>query len=289
MDHRRGLRHLLATRPDRQPLSPKSPPSQAGAQPPPVRFRSRAADRFVAGADEAGRGCLAGPLVAAAVLFDYERLSVSDRRILGRPARLQADDRGGAAGDVPLRAAGRRAGQHRRPLGAGIDRRGLHVTNSKRSATRWSGWHPGARRSAWSTASALPRCASRTGRGRRRPHQRRDRRRLGARQGDPRPLHARRAAPDHPGWGFEEHVGYSTPEHRAAIDELGISPLHRRSFPVVAYTQLGPRTAEHHRPGARERSRRRRRQNAARSRVDDDRRGRGDADGVEADLGVAAG
>jgi ribonuclease HII len=27
--------------------------------------------RFVAGADEAGRGCLAGPLVAAAVLFDY--------------------------------------------------------------------------------------------------------------------------------------------------------------------------------------------------------------------------
>ena len=26
--------------------------------------------RFVAGADEAGRGCLAGPLVAAGVLFD---------------------------------------------------------------------------------------------------------------------------------------------------------------------------------------------------------------------------
>ncbi|HEY5332762.1 MAG TPA: hypothetical protein VIJ21_04380, partial [Solirubrobacterales bacterium] len=39
--------------------------------------------RLVAGADEAGRGCLAGPLVAAAVLFDYERLSVGDRRILG--------------------------------------------------------------------------------------------------------------------------------------------------------------------------------------------------------------
>ena len=30
--------------------------------------------RFVAGADEAGRGSLAGPLVAAAVLFDLERL-----------------------------------------------------------------------------------------------------------------------------------------------------------------------------------------------------------------------
>jgi ribonuclease HII len=46
------------------------------------------------------------------------------------------------------------------------------------------------------------------------------------------------AAERHPGWGFEEHVGYSTPEHRAAIDKLGISPLHRRSFASVAYTQL---------------------------------------------------
>ena len=39
--------------------------------------------RYGAGADEAGRGCLAGPLVAAAVLIDYETLSVGDRRILG--------------------------------------------------------------------------------------------------------------------------------------------------------------------------------------------------------------
>src|SRR3982750_2407157 len=38
--------------------------------------------RCVAGADEAGRGCLAGPLVAAAVLIDYETLSKADRRTL---------------------------------------------------------------------------------------------------------------------------------------------------------------------------------------------------------------
>src|SRR5437764_6703 len=38
--------------------------------------------RFVAGADEAGRGCLAGPLVAAAVLFDYERLGLREARAL---------------------------------------------------------------------------------------------------------------------------------------------------------------------------------------------------------------
>ena len=44
------------------------------------------------------------------------------------------------------------------------------------------------------------------------------------------------AAAQHPGWGFEEHVGYSTPEHRAAIERIGISPLHRRSFQSVAYS-----------------------------------------------------
>ena len=39
--------------------------------------------RFVAGADEAGRGCLAGPLVAAAVLFDYDRIWPRDLGLLG--------------------------------------------------------------------------------------------------------------------------------------------------------------------------------------------------------------
>jgi len=37
---------------------------------------------MVAGADEAGRGCLAGPLVAAGVLFDYQALTTRDLRSL---------------------------------------------------------------------------------------------------------------------------------------------------------------------------------------------------------------
>ena len=49
--------------------------------------------RFVAGADEAGRGSLAGPLVAAAVLFDLERLT-SDRRALTRLNDQAAHRRG---------------------------------------------------------------------------------------------------------------------------------------------------------------------------------------------------
>jgi hypothetical protein len=38
-----------------------------------LHAHDRARGRFVAGADEAGRGCLAGPLVGAAVLLDLDR------------------------------------------------------------------------------------------------------------------------------------------------------------------------------------------------------------------------
>ena len=36
----------------------------------------------------------------------------------------------------------------------------------------------------------------------------------------------------HPGWEFAAHVGYSTPEHREAIQRQGVSPLHRTVVPV---------------------------------------------------------
>ena len=35
-----------------------------------------------------------------------------------------------------------------------------------------------------------------------------------------------------------EHVGYSTPVHREAIERNGVSPLHRMSFQSLAYQQL---------------------------------------------------
>ncbi|MBX6321554.1 MAG: ribonuclease HII [Rhodospirillaceae bacterium] len=38
--------------------------------------------------------------------------------------------------------------------------------------------------------------------------------------------HARR----HRGYGWETNVGYGTREHRLALDRLGLTPLHRRSF-----------------------------------------------------------
>jgi len=41
----------------------------------------------------------------------------------------------------------------------------------------------------------------------------------------------------YPGYGFKNHVGYGTAAHIAAINELGITPLHRLSFaPLKKYT-----------------------------------------------------
>jgi ribonuclease HII len=41
-----------------------------------------------------------------------------------------------------------------------------------------------------------------------------------------------------PGYGFEQHMGYSTPGHFAALREHGPCPHHRRSFAPVREQQL---------------------------------------------------
>ena len=47
-----------------------------------------------------------------------------------------------------------------------------------------------------------------------------------------------RAGERFPGWGFEDHFGYSTAAHRSAIQEQGVCELHRMSFQSTAYQQL---------------------------------------------------
>ena len=195
----------------------------------------------MAGADEAGRGSLAGPLVAAAVLFDLERLTLGDRRALARLNDSKQHDEEGREELYPLvlRAAARAAVVSR--CVRGIDSRGLHNTNLEAlraallAVTRGSpasevacladGFRlPGlpleqravvggdSRSAAIAAASVLAKVT-------------RDR-------------YMRRAADHHPGWDFGANVGYSTPEHRAAIAVHGISPLHRLSFQSIAYQQL---------------------------------------------------
>ncbi len=47
----------------------------------------------------------------------------------------------------------------------------------------------------------------------------------------------------HPGYGWERNAGYGTAEHRAALERIGLSPAHRRSFRPIARL-LGARHGE---------------------------------------------
>lgn len=47
-----------------------------------------------------------------------------------------------------------------------------------------------------------------------------------------------RAERDYPGYGFAAHKGYGTAAHRAALDRLGPCPLHRRTFAPVRQASL---------------------------------------------------
>jgi ribonuclease HII len=194
--------------------------------------------RFVAGADEAGRGCLAGPLVAAAVLIDYETLSRLDRRALAglHDSKQMKPEQREELYPAVLRAAARVSVVVR--CVRGIDGRGLHVTNIEALSSALERLAPERGAACLVDGFSLRDCAV--------PHR-------AVIEGDgtsaaiaaasviakvSRDRYMHGAAGEHPGWGFDEHVGYSTPEHRAAIERIGISPLHRRSFQSVAYSQL---------------------------------------------------
>src|SRR5262249_61454416 len=73
-----------------------------------LSFDRRIGARFVAGADEAGRGSLAGPLVVAGVLLDYGRLRDHRVRPLARlndSKQVAPERRGGALSSLATRAS----------------------------------------------------------------------------------------------------------------------------------------------------------------------------------------
>jgi ribonuclease HII len=192
---------------------------------------------LVAGADEAGRGALAGPLVAAAVLLDHGRLRgraceplglLDDSKRRSHQLREQLFE--------SVLACAERVAVVVVPAPA-IDRRGLHRSNL------------------WALAEAMRRLQPPTGAvlltdGFRVPLEREHRAVV---DGDARSAAIAAASivakvtrdrlmrREHrrvPGYGFDEHVGYSTPEHRAAVRRQGPSVLHRLSFASLAYDQL---------------------------------------------------
>lgn len=193
--------------------------------------------RWVAGADEAGRGCLAGPLVAAAVLLDMSALGVREARALTalNDSKQHTPQMREELYPIVMRIAARTAIVSR--CAPGIDERGLHRTNLAALADALGRVaRPGciclvdgfavrdvgheqraivngdATSAAIAAASILAKVS-------------RDRFMV-------------RADERHPGWSFGAHMGYSTPVHRTAIQEQGVSPLHRMSFQSTAYQQL---------------------------------------------------
>ncbi|AYY12731.1 ribonuclease HII [Actinobacteria bacterium YIM 96077] len=206
------------------------------------RVLARAGFAPVAGADEAGRGACAGPLVvAAAVLADGKRGRVpglADSKLLTPASRERAYDevvRRAAAWSVVVVEPSEidRAGVHRCNVEAmrralarldvtpryvltdGFPVAGLGVPG----LAMWKGDQVAACIAAASVIAKVTRdrlmCE----------------------------LHER-----WPGYGFNEHKGYVTSDHQAALERLGASPIHRQSYANVArvISVVGGDTVAHH-------------------------------------------
>ncbi len=185
---------------------------------------------LVAGVDEAGRGCLAGPVVAAAVVVapdclipgvdDSKRLSGSRRQRLAGAIKQRAAAWSVAIGDAALidrinvleatRWAMRTAlaSLEVRPAVAVVDAVRLDAVNVRGAEVPTL---PLVRADSLSFAVACASIIAKT-----------DRDRL-------------MTAYDrqYPGFGFASHKGYASKHHSAALRELGPTPLHRLTFRSV--------------------------------------------------------
>ena len=192
----------------------------------------------LAGADEAGRGCLAGPLVAAAVCFDY---SVLDDAAFDALDGLHDSKRLTPAWRASLYAEVLRRARQIVVVCCSpgtIDREGLHHCNLGSLAGAVEGISPAAAVTLVD-GFRLPGC--------RVPHEAvvgGDGRSAAiaaasvvAKVTRDRVMHRLHAA--HPQYGFDRHVGYATQVHRDAIVAHGVCELHRLSFASVAYRKLG--------------------------------------------------
>jgi len=190
--------------------------------------------RFVAGADEAGRGSLAGPLVVAGVLFDYGTLHGSRvRRLatLNDSKQVSVSERealfeavGACASAISVRVMPVRT----------IDLNGLHRSNLAGLRAVLADLHPPAEACLVDGFRLGPTAP---------PHR-------AVIDGDARSAAIaaasivakvvrdrvmRRLDALYPNYGFVSHVGYITPAHNRAVRSFGPSELHRRSFQAACY------------------------------------------------------
>lgn len=185
--------------------------------------------RRIAGADEAGRGAWAGPLVAAAVILPvrFPGAGTRDSKLLSPAARERAYDiitRRALAWAVRIEPA------------AAIDRAGIQAVNLRALVAAVTALNPSADYAlidGWRLTLPLPSeriihgdalvlsiaaasiLAKVT----------RDRLMVSAHRRYPR-------------YGFNRHKGYGTRQHRDALARRGPCPLHRRSFRPIADTYV---------------------------------------------------
>jgi len=186
---------------------------------------------LVAGVDEAGRGPLAGPVVAAAVILDPARLpdGLNDSKKLSPAARERLfDEIRGCAPAYAIRAASLEVIAERNILGAS-----LHAMAEALAALPVPPAHAlidGNR----PPKSPVP-CTALVG-------------------GDSKSLSIAAAsilakvmrdrlmtklAERYPAYGWERNAGYPTPAHKAALESIGASPHHRMGFAPLRKI-LGP-------------------------------------------------
>ena len=185
--------------------------------------------KFVAGTDEVGVGPLAGPLVAAAVIFpreiEFDALSgLDDSKRLTRKVReaLDLEIRRQACAVFVAEASSAEV-DRLNPLGAslaamkraisGLRFRPGHVLVDARTipdlgVPQTALVHGDALDASIAAASIVAKVH--------------------------RDAWMCRLDERYPGYGFSRHMGYGTPAHLAALDRLGPCPAHRRSFAPVA-------------------------------------------------------
>lgn len=179
---------------------------------------------LIAGVDEAGRGPLAGPIVAAAVMLGEYIDGLDDSKRLGEEARERlfgAITDGGHAVGVAIISAER------------IDRAGIQCANYEAMAQALAALDPQPD-FALVDGFNVPGCPVR--------HRRivkGDRlscsiaaASIVAKVTRDRLMHT--LDEEYPQYGFARHKGYGTAAHLAAIEQFGPCPAHRRSFAPIA-------------------------------------------------------
>lgn len=194
---------------------------------------------MILGIDEVGRGCWAGPLVVGAVVLGDAKIGgLTDSKALSKKRReeldaeIRASGAGIGVGWVPaeeideiglreaLRLATKRAVKEVQASGAPFHEIIIDGTVNFLSDTSLGGYVSVLKKadvliSSVSAASIVAKVA--------------------------RDAYMTEQALEYPEFGFEQHVGYGTAAHRRAIDEYGITPLHRLSIaPLQKYARKSP-------------------------------------------------